>query len=254
MQTIQEWIWEARGPQGEIRKGVMEAPDEITVEEKLRRQNLIPTKVKKKPREIIITFGSPVKEAEIVVFLRQFSTMINAGLPIVQCLEILSQQGENKAFNRILKDIKTNVEQGSTFSDALAKHPKVFDELFVSLVKAGEVGGILDTILQRLAVYIEKRVKLKRQVRGALVYPIAVLLIAIAVVVVLLTWVIPAFQAMFADFGGENTLPWPTQFMISLSEGFIEYWYVFLGLAIFVFGGIPWSYRQSWGRPFWDAL
>jgi type IV pilus assembly protein PilC len=195
-----------------------------------------------------------VTEAELVVFIRQFATMIDAGLPLVQCLEILSQQGENKAFNRILKDIKNSVEQGATFSDSLAKHPKIFDDLFVNLVRAGEVGGILDTILQRLAIYIEKRVKLKRQVRGALVYPLATLAIAIGVVVVLLTWVIPAFQAMFADFGGEDSLPGPTQLVINISEGFLNNWYIFFALFLGVVFGIPWSYRQPAGREFWDKV
>ena len=133
--------------------------------------------------------------------------MIDAGLPLVQCLEILSSQGDNKAFNAILKDVKNTVEHGATFSDALKRHPKVFDELFVNLVHAGEIGGILDTILNRLAVYIEKRVKLQRQVRGALVYPIAVFVIAVVVMTVLLTFVIPAFENMFKDFGGKDELP-----------------------------------------------
>lgn len=251
---MQEWVWEAKGRGGEVRKGVMEAASEAAVQDRLKQQNLTPTKVKKKPKEIHITFGSPVSEAELVVFVRQFATMIDAGLPLVQCLDILSQQGENPAFNRILKDIKSHVEQGATFSDSLAKHPKVFDELFVSLVKAGEIGGILDTILQRLAVYIEKRVKLKRQVRGALVYPLATLAIAVAVVVILLTWVIPAFQQMFSDFGGEDSLPWPTQFVINVSEGFLNNWYLFFGFFVLVVFGIPWSYRQSWGREFWDRV
>src|SRR5262249_47673680 len=149
-------------------------------------------------------FGSPVSEAELVVFVRQFATMIDAGLPLVQCLEILSAQGDNKTFNRILRDVKQTVEEGATFSEALRRHPKVFDDLFVNLVAAGEVGGILDTILGRLAQYIEKRVKLKRQVRGALVYPTGVLVIAIAVLSVLLYWVIPSFQAMFADLGSAD--------------------------------------------------
>ncbi|GAB4214100.1 MAG: type II secretion system F family protein [Sandaracinaceae bacterium] len=249
---MQEWVWEAKGRAGEVRKGVMEAASEAAVQDRLKQQNLTPVKVKKKPKEITISFGAPVSEAELVIFVRQFATMIDAGLPLVQCLEILSAQGENPAFNKILKEIKGNVEQGATFSDSLAKHPRVFDELFVNLVRAGEVGGILDTILGRLATYIEKRVKLKRQVRGALVYPLATLAIAIAVVVVLLTWVIPAFQAMFADFGGEDSLPGPTQFVINLSQGFLDNWYIFLGLFLTVFFGVPWSYRQPWGKEFWD--
>src|SRR6185295_17504905 len=128
---------------------------------------------------------------ELVVFIRQFATMIDAGLPLVQCLDILSSQGDNKQFNAILKDVKNTVEGGATFSDALKRHPKVFDELFVNLVAAGEMGGILDKILNRLGIYIEKRVKLQRQVRSALVYPIAVMCIAVTVLAILLTKVVP---------------------------------------------------------------
>src|SRR5262245_45499118 len=193
---MQEWVWEARTRTGEVRKGVMEADSENSVQNRLKSQQLTPTRVRKKPREISISLGPPVSEKELVVFIRQFATMIDAGLPLVQCLDILSSQGDNKAFNRILKDVKGQVEQGSTFSDALKRHPRVFDELFVTLVAAGELGGILDTILGRLTIYIEKRVKLKRQVRSALVYPTAVLCIAIGVLTVLLTWVIPSFQDM----------------------------------------------------------
>src|SRR5690242_8111608 len=188
-----EFAWEARARTGEVRKGVMEAENADAVQTRLRAQNLNPTKVKKKAREFNIVIGSPVSEKELVVFVRQFATMIDAGLPIVQCLDILSSQGENKQFNEIIRDIKGNVELGGTFSESLKRHPKVFDDLFVNLVAAGEAGGILDTILNRLAVYIEKRVKLKRQVRSALVYPSTVGMVAIVVMVVLLVWVIPTF-------------------------------------------------------------
>lgn len=254
MAQAQEWIWEAKGRTGEVRKGVMEADSEATVQNRLKAQNLTPTKVKKKPAELNLSFGSPVSEQELVVFIRQFATMIDAGLPLVQCLDILSGQGENKAFNRILKDIKGNVEQGATFSESLRRHPKVFDELFVNLVAAGELGGILDTILQRLAVYIEKRVKLKRQVRSALVYPTAVGLIACGVLAILLTFVIPSFQAMFADFGGEDELPGPTRLVITLSEGFIH-WLPAIIIAIILGAvGFSYSYRQPKGKEFWHRL
>jgi len=190
-----EWVWEARARSGEVRKGVMDADDKEAVNQKLRAQNLNPVKVKKKGVAININLpsfgGGGVTAQELVVFIRQFGTMIDAGLPLVQCLDILSSQGDNKAFNAVLKDIKGSVEQGATFSESLKRHPKVFDELFVNLVAAGEMGGILDTILNRLGVYIEKRVKLQRQVRGALVYPIAVFCIAVAVMGVLLTMVVP---------------------------------------------------------------
>jgi type IV pilus assembly protein PilC len=249
-----EFAWEAKGRAGETKKGVMEAESIDAVQSRLRAQNLNPVKVRKKGREFNLVIGSPVTEKELVVFVRQFATMIDAGLPLVQCLEILSSQGDNKLFNGILKDIKGHVEQGATFSDALRRHPKVFDELFVNLVQAGEMGGILDTILQRLAVYIEKRVKLKRQVRGALVYPAAVMVIAIVVLTVLLWKVIPTFQDMFADFGSADELPKITQFVIALSEGFINYLpFLFLG-AVALAGGVTYSYRQPKGKEFWHRL
>jgi type IV pilus assembly protein PilC len=240
---MQEWTWEARTRTGEVRKGVMEATDEGAVQNRLKQQNLTPTKVKKKGRELNLSFGSPVSEKELVIFVRQFATMIDAGLPLVQSLEILSSQGENVAFNKILKEVKLQVEQGSTFSEALRKHPKVFDELFVNLVAAGEIGGILDTILQRLAVYIEKRVKLKRQI-----------CIAIAVLCVLLIWVIPAFKGMFADFGAEDELPALTQFVIDLSEGFLSNGiFIILGVAGLA-TGISYSYKTPKGKKFWHKV
>lgn len=251
---MQEWVWEARTRTGEVRKGVMEASTEAAVQDRLKTQNLTPTRVRKKPKEINISFGAPVAEKELVVFVRQFATMIDAGLPLVQCLEILSSQGENKAFNRILKDVKGNVEQGATFSDSLRKHPKVFDDLFVNLVQAGETGGILDTILQRLAIYIEKRVKLKRQVRSALVYPTAVMVIALLVLTVLLTWVIPSFQSMFADFGGDGSLPGPTQLVISMSEFFVGNFVFIFGGLFAIIAGISYSYRTPGGKKFWHRF
>ena len=161
-----EFVWEARGRMGESRKGTMEAENEAAVLAKLRAQQLSPTKVTRK-FSMSFQIGTGVNSQDLVKFIRQFATMIDAGLPLVQCLDILGNQEPNKHFQIVLRDIKSTVEQGATFSDALKRHPKIFDELFVNLVHAGEIGGILDTILNRLAVYIEKRVKLGRQVRGA---------------------------------------------------------------------------------------
>ncbi len=252
---MQEWVWEARTRAGEVKKGVMEADSESSVQNRLKQQNLTPTRVRKKPREINLpSFGPPVSEAELVVFIRQFATMIDAGLPLVQCLDILSAQGENPAFGKILKEVKASVEQGATFSDSLKKHPNVFDELFVNLVAAGEIGGILDTILQRLAVYIEKRVKLKRQVRSALVYPSAVMVIAMGVLGVLLTWVIPAFQGMFADFGSADELPGVTQFVINLSEGFVRNLHWIILTIIAIVASVMGSYRTVGGKRFWHRV
>ena len=229
-----EFVWEARGRTGELRKGTMVADNEAAVQSKLRSQQLNPTLVKKKGLSLSgFSFGSGVTTQDLVKFIRQFATMIDAGLPLVQCLEILSSQEPNLKFQVILRDIKSTVEQGSTFSDALKKHPQVFDELFTNLVHAGEVGGILDTILNRLAVYIEKRQKLMRQVKGALSYPTIVMVIMIGVVGVLLTWVIPAFETMFAEFGAKDGLPAITKAVIAVSRNFVR----FLPLTIVIVAG-----------------
>jgi type IV pilus assembly protein PilC len=244
-----EFAWEARGRTGELQKGVMDAPNEAAVQARLRAQQLSPTKVKKQ-FGINLNIGTGVEAKDLVKFVRQFATMIDAGLPLVQCLEILSSQEPNKFFAAILRDIKNTVEQGSTFSDALRRHPKVFDELFTNLVQAGEVGGILDTILNRLAQYIEKRQKLARQVRGALVYPSVVIVIMIVVMTVLLTWVIPAFENMFAEFGAKDALPALTKLVIAMSRGFVTW------LPVIVLAGIAAAfafvtvYRRPQGKRF----
>jgi type IV pilus assembly protein PilC len=245
-----EWAYEAHTRAGEVQTGIIEADSKEAVQSRLRARQLNPVKIKKKGREIKLSFGTGVTPKELVVFTRQFATMIDAGLPLVQCLDILSSRGDNKALNTILKDVKDHVEQGGTFSQGLARHPKLFDELFVNLVRAGEMGGILDTILNRLAGYIEKRVKLARQVRGAMVYPVAIFFVAIVVVVVMLAWVIPSFKTMFSEFGGEEGLPALTQMVISASEGFLSnvHW-IILGTGAFVFT-ITWIYRQPVGKHF----
>lgn len=227
----------------------MEADNEDAVNQRLRQQQLNPVKVKKKAKEITITIGSGVTTKDLVTFTRLFATMIDAGLPLVQCLEILSGQQTNKIFAGVLRDVKNSVEQGASFSDALRKHPKVFDELFVNLVHAGEVGGILDTIMQRLSVYLEKRQKLVRQVRGAMVYPSIVILIAGGVMTVLLTFVIPAFERMFADFGGgKDALPKLTQIIVALSHGFVSYLpFIVVGLLIAI-GSFVYFYRTPGGK------
>ncbi|HEX2658657.1 MAG TPA: type II secretion system F family protein, partial [Polyangia bacterium] len=216
------FVWEARGRAGEIKTGVMEADDPEAVEARLKGQLLVPTSVRKQPREINLPFGTGVKTTDVVVFTRMFATMIDSGLPIVQCLELLSQQSENKRFGKVLAQVKGSVEGGLTLSDALAKHPKIFDDLFVNLIAAGEAGGILDGILQRLSVYMEKAMKLKRRVKGAMVYPISIIGIAALVVTILLTKVIPVFEKMFKDFGG-GQLPAPTRVVIAVSHGLAHY-------------------------------
>ncbi len=226
-----EFAWEARSKTGELRKGTMEAEDAAGVTARLKGQQLNPTKIKKKI-DLNISIGSGVTGKDLVTFTRLFATMIDAGLPIVQCLDILQGQTENKAFAKVLRDVKGSVEQGATFSDSLRRHEKVFDPLYCNLVQAGEIGGILDTILNRLANYYEKNMKLIRQVKGAMVYPSAVLVVFCAVLGVLLGFVIPSFKTIFKDLGSADDLPGITQFVISVSEAFIH------NLPFIVVGGI----------------
>jgi type IV pilus assembly protein PilC len=245
-----EFVWEARARTGEVRKGSMEAESEDAVNQRLKSQQLQPTKVKKKAKEISLQFGSGVTQKDIVTFTRLFATMIDAGLPIVQCLDILQGQTDNKHFAVVLRDVKASVEQGATFSDSLRRHPKVFDHLYVNLVQAGEVGGILDTILNRLAVYIEKAMKLRSQVRGAMVYPSIVIFVFIAVLSILLIFVIPGFETMFKDFGAKDELPGITRVVMNISKGFVgNLPFVFLGLTGAVFG-IGYTYRTPRGKKF----
>jgi type IV pilus assembly protein PilC len=243
-----DFVWEAKSRTGELRKGVMEAETQAAVESRLRQQQLSPVKVRRKGKFGTFRFGSGVGPKEIVVFTRQFATMIDAGLPLVQCLDILANQQENKIFQGALKDIKAHVEEGATFSDALRRHPRIFDDLYANLVQAGEVGGILDTILNRLAIYIEKNVKLVRQVRGAMVYPFTVLIIAIIVMSVLLSFVIPAFENMFKDFGSKDELPKLTKWVVMFSHGFVTYFPLIVlvgaaGVTAFVY-----TYRTPGGK------
>jgi type IV pilus assembly protein PilC len=227
----------------------MDAENEAAVLNRLRAQQLNPTRVKKKGQlSFSLSLGSGVDAKDLVKFIRQFATMIDAGLPLVQCLEILANQEPNKVFQAALRDIKSTVEQGATFSDALRRHPKIFDDLFVNLVQAGEVGGILDSILNRLAVYIEKRVKLARQVRGALAYPIAVILIMIVVMIVLMSFVIPSFESMFAEFGAKDALPQLTKIVIAVSQSFVTYLPVLVVGAIALVIGSIYFYRTPPGK------
>ncbi|MGA3120308.1 MAG: type II secretion system F family protein [Polyangiaceae bacterium] len=243
-----EFVWEARARTGEVRKGSMDAESEDAVNQRLRSQQLQPTKVKKKGKEFSFRFGTGVGPKDLVTFTRLFATMIDAGLPIVQCLDILQGQTDNKAFGVILRDVKASVEQGATFSDSLRRHPKVFDHLYVNLVQAGEVGGILDTILNRLAVYIEKAMKLRRQVRGAMAYPSVVIVVFFAVLSILLIFVIPGFQTMFKDFGAKDELPALTKMVMAISSGFVSNGpFIVLGLAGLVVGFV-YFYRTPKGK------
>ena len=236
------YLWKARTRQGTIKKGEVEAANDAAVMAQLRAQMLLPVSVKAKPKDVTeyLTFLRPrIKTKELVIFTRQFATMIDAGLPLVQCLEILGDQQENRTFKEVIREVKSDVEQGSTFADALRKHPKPFDALYVNLVQAGEIGGILDTIMNRLAVYLEKADALARKVKGAMVYPITVLVVAVAVVVLMLVKIIPTFEKMFADFGGQ--LPGPTQAVINMSHWMQEW----LGLFAVITGGLLVAYFQA---------
>src|SRR5579871_5022111 len=197
--------------------GEMTATNKSELQGLLRRQQITPTKMSEKGKEFNLpTFGGGVDAKELAIFTRQFSVMIDAGLPLVQCLEILASQQENKTFQKVLTGTRSAVEGGSTLSAAMRPYEKVFDALYVNLVEAGETGGILDTILQRLSAYIEKNVKLKRAVKSAMVYPIAVLSVAAGVIVLLLWKVVPIFATLFLGLGVD--LPLPTRIVIGLSN------------------------------------
>ncbi len=230
------YLWKARTRQGTMKRGEVEAVNDAAVIAQLRAQMLHPITVKKKPKDVreYLPFLRPrIKTKDLVIFTRQFATMIDAGLPLVQCLHILGDQQENPTFREIIQQVRADVEQGSTFADALAKHPKPFDALYVNLVAAGEIGGILDTILNRLAVYLEKADALARKVRGAMVYPATVLTVAVGVMVLMLVKIIPTFEAMFHDFGGE--LPGPTQAVVNMSHWMQDWLAWFLaGIVLFV--------------------
>src|SRR5689334_20113596 len=244
-----EFSWEARGRTGELRAGTMVADNIESVNTRLRKQNLNPVKVKKKPITINLQLGTGVDVKDLVTFTRLFATMIDAGLPLVQCLDILANQQPKPAFAAVLKDIKNSVEGGSTFSDALRKHPRIFDELFVNLIQAGEAGGILDNILSRLSIYLEKRQKLVRQVKGALSYPTIVFFIAIGVMAVMLTFVIPAFENMFKEFGGgADSLPALTRFMVHVSHGFISFLPLTIALLVGLGSGFSYAIKQPRGK------
>jgi len=229
------YVWTGKNRKGKIQKGEMDVFNEEAVRARLGNQRIQPIKIKLKPKDIFenIAFLQPnVRQSDIILFCRQFSTMIDAGLPIIQCLDILQSQQENKTFKVMLKKIKESVESGSTLAEALKKYPDNYDDLFVNMIAAGEAGGILDTILQRLSAYMEKAAKLKSQVKGAMVYPIVTLIIAAMVLIVILVFVIPVFQEMFKDFGGE--LPVPTQIVVNMSE-FVKSKILYLIGAIILF-------------------
>ncbi|NRA04248.1 MAG: type II secretion system F family protein [Myxococcales bacterium] len=247
--------WQGRTRSGETRTGILVADSQAAATAQLRQQMIMPMSIRpklKELREYLPFLESRIKIKQVVVFTRQFATMIDAGLPLVQCLTILASQQEKGIFKRTLTEVKADVESGSTFSEALAKHPKAFDRLYTSLVESGETGGILDTILTRLANYLEKAEALRRKVKGAMVYPVSVLVVAILVVVLMLIKVIPVFEQMFADFGG--VLPGPTQLVIDISH-FLQASIHWLALgAVAAFFGFRQLRKTDQGRLWTDGL
>jgi len=229
------FVWKGKTRDGKAISGERVAENKEAVMALLRRDQVLVSSVKEKGREIALPkFGGGVPAKDLAIFVRQFSVMIDAGLPLVQCLEILGSQQENKTFAKVLQQTRMDVEGGASLADAMSKHPKVFDNLFTNMIAAGEAGGILDTILKRLATYIEKSVKLKAQVKGAMVYPVAVLGIAGIVIAVILWKVIPTFAAMFAGLNAE--LPLPTRFVIALSNWLVRLGpFLIVGIILFVF-------------------
>jgi type IV pilus assembly protein PilC len=249
------FIWEGTTKRGEPRKDEMEAPNEGAVRMQLRRQGIQNITIKKKPKDLFenVKFLQPkVKEKDVVVFARQFATMIDAGLPIVHSLDLLAQEEENKTFKKVITEVKEDIEGGTTLTDSLKKHPDIFDELFVNLINAGEAGGILDVILNRLSGYMEKAIKLKSKVKGAMTYPAATLVIAVAVVILLLWKVVPVFQEMFEGVGGQ--LPAPTQFLVNASQ-FVQnnILYIFASIII-IYIAYKRYYRTERGRLHIDRL
>ena len=249
------FTYEGRTSAGDVAKGEIAARDEQEAMAKLRDQQISASKVKAKAKKKS-RFKMPVgkvPEKQIVIFVRQFATMIDAGLPLVQCLELLGAQEPHKGFQRIILEVKADVESGATLADALSKHPKTFDDLFVNLVAAGEVGGILDTILNRLAAYIEKAMRLKGQVKSAMTYPIGIMIVAFVVVFVLLWKVIPVFEKMFQGFGG-GELPKATQIVIALSEFVAGYWWGILGSIYASLQAFKFFMASARGRAIFDAF
>jgi type IV pilus assembly protein PilC len=241
------FVYTGRTRSGQTTTGEMEAATREAVVARLRTLQIVTTNVRAKPREITIPgFGGRVGEKDIVVFTRQFATMIDAGLPLVQCLEILASQQENKVFKKALTEIRVSVEGGLTFAAALKQHPKVFSGLYANMVEAGEAGGILDTILNRLAAYMEKAMALKRKVKSAMIYPSTIVTVAVAVVIFLLVFVIPTFKAMFEGFGA--TLPLPTLIVLELSRIVRAYFLVGVGVVVGLILALRWWYATPGGR------
>jgi len=241
------YIWKGRTPTGEIQTGEYLAESKQELINYLRKRKIIITHIRQKPKEISLNFGfkNKITTRDLSVFTRQFATMINAGLPMVQCLDILASQMEKPSFKKIVTEVMSDVESGTTLAEALRKH-SCFSDLYVNMVEAGETGGILDVILNRLAVYLEKADALKKKVKGAMTYPTIVFTVAIGATTFMLLFIIPTFAQMFTDFGGE--LPLPTKIVMGLSAFLRANWYLLLGVVIGGFIAFRRYYKTKAGR------
>ncbi|MBN1551202.1 type II secretion system F family protein [bacterium] len=249
-----DFKWKGKDANGNEQTGIMTADSAEAVRLHLRRQKITPTSIRKRFKDVQIAIPgltNRIKERDIVVFTRTFSTMVDAGLPLVQCLEILAQQTDNPIFSKAISDIGHSVESGSTYADALRKHPKIFDELYCNMVEAGETGGILDTILNRLASYMEKSITLKRQVKSALVYPSVIVSVAIGVVTFLMYAVIPVFGKIFSSLG--SSLPLPTKIVIATSNFIRDYIVIIIIVAIGIWLTIRYIRKTEKGARIFDA-
>ena len=251
------YVYKGRNRLNEIVVGERVAADRAALEGMLRRDQVILTSAREKGREISLpkVGREKVKHKDLALFTRQFSVMLDAGLPLVQCLEILGQQQDNKAFQKIIFQVRSDVEAGMTLADSMAKHPRVFEPLYSNMVAAGETGGILDIILQRLSTYLEKMVKLKSDVKSALIYPIAVIVISIIVISIIMIVVIPAFKNIFEGLlGPGEKLPWLTEFVVSISSFMAGFWWLIaLVVGAIVFALKAW-YKTDKGQHFIDNL
>ncbi len=238
--SIKELVfeWEGKDKSGKTVRGEMRAGGEAQVGASLRRQGILLNKVKKRRT----SGGKAIKQKDIAVFTRQLSTMMRAGVPLIQAFDIVARGSTNARMTRLLNEIRSDVETGTSLSSAFRKHPLYFDALYCNLVEAGEAGGILEALLDRLAIYQEKTMAIKNKIKSALIYPVAVLVVAFVVLSVIMIFVIPAFKEVFSSFGAD--LPAPTLIVMAMSEGFVKYWYLIFGIL----GGGIYFFMQSWKR------
>lgn len=251
------YVYRVRDRQGKLLEGSLEAESQVLVANKLRQMGYVPIAIDKQggglgSKEISFSFGSGVKLKDISVFSRQFATMINSGLSLLRSLYILAEQTENKKFAETIDQIRQDVEKGASLSQALSKHPKVFSKLYVSMVRAGEIGGVLDSVLLRLASTIEKQVELRGKIKSALTYPVAVLALVVLIVAAMLLFIVPIFASLYDDLGG--TLPLPTRLLLAVSDVLKSYFIIVVGVVI----GAVWLLRRwiatEGGRAKFDAF